>query len=568
MASPEGVKKHDGRIVAFDAARLAASITRAASSGDGALSLQVARRIGSEIGSTVAAFLMKDGKPSPASADIRAYTIEILRQTGQPRIADSYAEHSRMASDLLWRLRVAEPGTLVTTPGAPWDRRRLLESLRAGGIARDPAGEMAREVERRVVALGQERISPALIHALTALVLAQRNQDGKTYAARRIAYSMTPQAPRFDPLADDAPLPSGGPALGAFWLQAVHSPDVVRAVHDNLLSLSPYPTSPKNETPSPASAQPQDPLSPEINAAIGNWTRGANSFCVRCDSAEPIAHFSRLLAMLPLSQIPPTASGVHIDICLDSSPHIQHAQKSSAPAITINVAGLMLREALREQTRATVRLAQTASLAVKAHRQREEYFNLSPVRGRQLPVAVAGVWNAACWLSGEGFESTRMTRATRTLAATLISVVRGALETLRNESGMELLLTASTPPLAARELWQSDRQFFLRDGVVLDAAASYAGGVASRLCPGEDLSERLDFARAASETFDEPPSVSLEVPLGHEGDAALWRECITLFAQSGVPRMRLVPGGSSRGLRLLLRLVRSHLEGFPLFEQI
>jgi hypothetical protein len=31
--------------------------------------------------------------------------------------------------------------------------------------------------------------------------------------------------------------------------------------------------------------------------------------------------------------------------------------------------------------------------------------------------------------------------------------------------------------------------------------------------------------------------------------------------------VRLVPGGSMRALRTLARAVRSHVEGFPLFEQ-
>jgi len=116
----------------------------------------------------------------------------------------------------------------------------------------------------------------------------------------------------------------------------------------------------------------------------------------------------------------------------------------------------VVREALRDQARATVRLAQMVGVAVQAHREREEYFSLSPIRGRQLPVAIAGVWNAAAWLLGEDFECRQVTRNARTLAATLVSVVRNAVETMRNETGMELVLTGTAPHEAAQQLWRRD----------------------------------------------------------------------------------------------------------------
>jgi hypothetical protein len=59
----------------------------------------------------------------------------------------------------------------------------------------------------------------------------------------------------------------------------------------------------------------------------------------------------------------------------------------------------------------------------------------------------------------------------------------------------------------------------------------------------------------------------VEAPLGQETDETIWREWLQALAQTGVPRARLVAGGSGRSLRLLSRLVRSHLEGYPLFER-
>jgi len=93
---------------------------------------------------------------------------------------------------------VVEPGANSTVVGSPWDRRRLLESLRSAGVARDPAGEIAREVERRLVGLGQERISAALIHALASLLLSGRAMDVRPYSARRLAFSLSTQMPHYD----------------------------------------------------------------------------------------------------------------------------------------------------------------------------------------------------------------------------------------------------------------------------------------------------------------------------------------------------------------------------------
>ncbi|MCY3022415.1 MAG: hypothetical protein NTW87_25830, partial [Planctomycetota bacterium] len=481
---------------------------------------------------------------------------------------------------------VVEPGTPPSvSAGAPWDRRRLLESLRAAGVARDPAGEVARETERRIVALGQERISPALVHALAMLVLSQRALDTKAYGARRVAYAMPAHVPRFDPVAaEETPLPAEGPALEAFWLQAVHSPDVVRAARDNLLSLDPFPSRPVDFPSGPAPARGDsrgtcqadalDPASPPMASAFRDWCKLAQqTLWVRADFPERIAEAARYLSALPASLVPPASSGAGIDVLLAPAgappkPDNRRSRASRAAPVTLNLAGLMVREALRDQARATVRLAQVVGVACQAHREREEFFNLSPVRGRQLPVAIAGLWNAAAWLQGESFECRQVTRSLRTLAVTLVSIVHGAVTTLRDETGMELSLVGCAPPEATRQLWRRDREFLLRDGVTLDASRVYDGGPAVKLSPGtDDLAERVDFAKAVGVAFDEPAAAIIEVPLGEEPEAAGWRELLNVFSQAGVPRLRLVPGGGARGLKTLVRMVRSHLEGFPLFEQ-
>jgi hypothetical protein len=155
----------------------------------------------------------------------------------------------------------------------------------------------------------------------------------------------------------------------------------------------------------------------------------------------------------------------------------------------------------------------------------------------------------------------------RLLANTLVSVLHGAVSTLRQETGIHLILCSDGPAEAGAALWRRDREYFARDGLNLDPAGEYGVGLELRVAAGvPELSERLDFLRAVAPLFDEPPAMRVEVPLGQEPDEGVWREWLQSLAQTGVPRARLVAGGRSRALRLLARLVRSHLEGFPLLE--
>ena len=182
---------------------------------------------------------------------MRAFVLKLLRETGNARIAEAYSEHSRAASSLLWRIRVADPALLAAgSNGQPWDRRRLLESFRSAGIARDPAGVAAREVERRLVALGQERVSPALIHALAMRWSCHRDAFDTPQLlvdARRLAFSHPPMhVPHYDALlAEQVTLPSDGPALGgALVAGGSFCRDLSRRwrARGISLSLEPFPT--------------------------------------------------------------------------------------------------------------------------------------------------------------------------------------------------------------------------------------------------------------------------------------------------------------------------------------
>lgn len=568
MRKPEAVRKHDGRIVAFNPLRLMRSVTRAALASGKHTNSTEAKGFGEEITRAVCSFLVNEYPPTPTTGDVRELTQRLLRETGHVAVADAYTDHARQASSLLWRMRLIDAGP---AEGAPWDRRRLIESLRSSGVASDPAGEMARHVERRLVQLGAERINAALVHALALLALHERGMDARRYAARRVSANFAPLSERYVPaVAAECPLPNAGPALEAFWLQAVHSDEVNQAVRGNLLSLEPYPASPA-EAPRPdAWADPLDA------AARERWSLQAGRFeadlRVRADGGERIGAFAEALAAFSRAEgyargteVPEFRAGVTLS--LRGAPEVFARPQVSAFPITLNLGGLLVREAIHDPQKATLRLTQLVTLAAQAHREREEYFGLAPMRGRKLPLAPAGLWNAAAWLAREPYMQHGPAPVLRAGAGALLAALNAVVSTLRQETGLQLVLRSDGPRAAAAALWRRDCAFLEQDGVSLDPASAYEIGLDLRLTPGlTDLGERLDFLRAHAAHFDEPPPLSLKAPLGREPDASAWRELLEALRATGLPRARLLPGGSARGVRLLARHIREHLQGYPLFE--
>lgn len=569
MAAPQAIRKHDGRTVAFDLAQLARSILRAAL--DGGVPAPDAPPLSGEMARAASEFLVRDYPAPPSTADLRELIVRLLRETGNNRVAEAYGEHARRSAALLWRLRLADSGT---GEGAPWDRRRLMESLRASGVARDPAGGIAREVERLLVQMGEERISSALVHALAVLQINAHGLDARRYAARRVAVSFSDHVPRHDAAAAaHAPLPQTGAALSAFWLQCVHSTEVTSAVSQNQIALEPFPSTPDADVREPVTTAFADPLQPDAGEWLNEWAAHPQQMLrLRVDDPERLSVLARWLASLARNEH--TAGSARSravawgDLRLAfQTPSTALREKPRVSPVTLNVAGALAREALRDVSRATPRLARLVAIAAHAHREREEYWGYSPVRGRELPIAVAGLWNAAAWLQGLPFERPGPGMSVRLLAGTLVSILQGAISTLRQETGVNLLLCSDGPSEAGAALWRRDREYFARDGLNLDPAGEYGVGLELRVAAGvPELSERIDFLRVVAPLFDEPPAMRVEAPLGQEADEATWREWLQALAQTGVPRAKLVAGGSGRSLRLLARLVRSHLEGYPLFE--
>ncbi|MCZ7647615.1 MAG: ATP cone domain-containing protein [Planctomycetota bacterium] len=569
MRKPDAVRKYDGRLVAFNPLRLVRSLARAALACGAQASSAEAKSFGEEIARAACEFLAQEYGATPSTADVRELTVKLLRETGHHAVADAYAEHARAAASLLWSLRLTDGHA---PEGSPWDRRRLIESLRGSGIAADPAGEISRQVERKLVALGVERGSAALVHALAVLELQQRAMDARRYAARRVAASFAPLAERWDALAArGCPLPHDGPALEAFWLQAVHSDEVALAARGNLLGLAPYPASPEPAAELQGDDRAADPLGAEGRGRLR--APGREPLWVRADGPERVAALAEALAGAsaadPEAPDPPGAQAELVLVTVAPSLERSHRPVVRSLPITLNVGGLLIREAIRDPQKATLRLTQLVALAAQAHREREEYFGRSPIRGRELPLVPAGLWNAAAWLAREPFAHAAPSPTLRAGAATLASALHGVVSTLREETGLNLALIAGAPRTAAAALWAQDGVFLAQDGATLDPLGSYEVGLELRVSPGvADLGERVDFLKSVAGLFDEPSALALKAPLGREPDASAWREVLDALRQTGLPRVRLLPGGSPRGARLLARLIRGHLEGFPLFERL
>jgi len=288
---------------------------------------------------------------------------------------------------------------------------------------------------------------------------------------------------------------------------------------------------------------------------------------VRADTPERIGAIAAMLSR-GIGEPPGVpAPGTALSLYFKSIPKKLFDAAHRALPVTLNAGGLVAREAVRDPKRAAARLGELAAVAARVHREREEYFLRSPVRGRVLPIAVAGLWNATAWLQGEGFDTTHAAIGARRVIAPLCQSLRAAVEALRLSSGMDLVLTASAPVAAERRLWRDDRSFFLNDGLKLNAASAYESGPELKLSSSmDDFFNRLDFATAVGEAFDEPPVMSIDAAVSVEVDSAQWNDLFAGLAQAGVACLRVAFGGSARAVPNLTRAIRSYLIGFPLLD--
>lgn len=582
--TPHAVRKHDGRIVPFDARRLRQSLARAGAEAGVWPPAGEAEEFGKKAAAVIADELARRLPEVAPTEEIRRTAVRVLRECGLEIAADTYLGHARKTAELLWQLRVSEgppPNNKATgkntAGGTPWDRRRLAEALRASGIAPDPAGETAREVERQLTVLGRRCVSPALVHALTVQVIGERNLDPRPYAARRVAVSFTDATTPMTATAEAnkaavSPLEN---TLQAYWLQVVHSPATVEAVRANRLCLAPYPPLPQGSAattlPSPAGTEiflaPVDPLTAGTEARRPK--SGNNLWRLQAKGAKQREEAARQAAAWPAvkqKSRPFLAGETGLEVWVQPPASGWSSGGGPPPAapISLNVCGLLVREGVRDRKGAAEKQARAFSAAVRAHREREEYLGFSPVRGRLLPVAAAGLWNAAAWLQGLPFDSPAPTTGNADTAAFLVESLAAAAAAAREATELRLVLFAEPPPAAARTLYRNDRAFFARDGLRF-ADEKEGGGYRTdiSLTGREDrrfVEELASFLRRTARSLVLPPALNLTVPLGTERSADAWHALFAAAAEQGVARLRLRPGGCRAALRRVTRALFSGVD--------
>ena len=336
----DAVIKHDGRRVAFDAERYAASIAAAARES---LSEAAAQRLGNDLLDAISRAAFDQAQHVIRTADLRALTVKILRETNFETVASTYLQYARDTAAILQGIRITDPEIpRGENAGAAWDRRRLAESMRASGIALDLAGAVAREIERQLTALGLDFASPALIHALTMLALPPDAFGARAYSIRRVSYSaLSPVSHGSSDGAEPHSLPSSGPALEQFWIQGVHSADVVEAVRGNLLSLDPCPPFAEGLAMGLA-ATPHDPVSPAFEAALVRCFEGLDQGVIaRAETPAAIASIAALLARISSEMLEPPASRTELGIVFKSSAMSHFDSKQRYWPVTINAGGLV-----------------------------------------------------------------------------------------------------------------------------------------------------------------------------------------------------------------------------------
>ncbi|MCX7804908.1 MAG: ATP cone domain-containing protein [Planctomycetota bacterium] len=188
IGGPSLVRKRDGRVVEFDTARLAGSIARAAA----AAGRERHGDFGVEIARGVVHFLGRQGRRMVATEEVREMVESLLREAGHADVAARYREHARREAAFLWTLRVAPSPRSGPAASSQWDRERLASGMIASDVPAAAAREIARSVERKLVALGESTVSPGTIHELARMEIERRGLPSGRYSLRRTAFRSGP----------------------------------------------------------------------------------------------------------------------------------------------------------------------------------------------------------------------------------------------------------------------------------------------------------------------------------------------------------------------------------------
>ncbi len=177
---PEHLRKRDGQVVPFDARRIMAAVSRAQDAvgdADPGLPVEVAELVVLTLVGRAEADrvgMVAESRRVPSLEEVQDLVEEALVGLGRTRVARAYILYRDRRSRARATLSVSEAGIRGKQAPqvrgeagvSPWNRSRIAAALvRESGLGGQVAEEVARRVERQVLALGATRVSSGLVRA-------------------------------------------------------------------------------------------------------------------------------------------------------------------------------------------------------------------------------------------------------------------------------------------------------------------------------------------------------------------------------------------------------------------
>jgi len=238
------VRKRDGRIVSFDAAKIASSILAAHELVD----VENPAFTAQELTQAVIHFLSeRTAGQIPSTSEIAETVVTVLREVGQGPTAQIFHDYGIRRDQL--RLTKIENTTSASSAGdgqTPtesstfWDKAGLVDRLEAEvDLDEISAREVASTIEHRLIATGLAHLSPGLIDELVYCELFDRGLENRWRRHRMIDLptAVVEQAAASHQEPDDLLDWAGREVLRRFALREVYSRDVAALVEEKLLHL-------------------------------------------------------------------------------------------------------------------------------------------------------------------------------------------------------------------------------------------------------------------------------------------------------------------------------------------
>lgn len=235
------IRKRDGNVVHFEAAKLGSSILAAHERVDYENPVFVSQ----ELTQAVLHFLSEEyAEQIPSTQDVVETVETILREMGHPATAGMYRDYARRRLQMRETVHIvagrSETDAEQDRPKTSWDKTRLVEQLEnEADLDRDTAREVAASVERRLLDCRLSRVSPLLLDEMVFCDLMERGMERRW--SNRLLVGLSAETIRetlsvqhdANSLVDWA----GRQVLSRYALREVYSRDVAALLEEGVLRL-------------------------------------------------------------------------------------------------------------------------------------------------------------------------------------------------------------------------------------------------------------------------------------------------------------------------------------------